>query len=88
MANHSSAEKAIRQTHKKTERNRSYRSKVRTSVRDLEGALDKKDLPKTKETFIQTTSLLMKAVSKGILNRNTVARKVSRLSKKVKALDS
>ncbi len=88
MANHSSAQKALRQTIKNTERNKSYRSKVRTSVRNMEVALEKKDGAQAKATFTQTTSLLMKAVGKGILSKNLVARKISRMSKKVKALES
>ena len=88
MANNASARKRIRQTEKRTERNRMRRSRVRTFLRKLELAIATADKPKAEEAFRECQPELQRAVSKGVLHQNTVARKLSRLSARVKALGS
>jgi small subunit ribosomal protein S20 len=86
MANNASARKRIRQTEKRTERNRMRRSRVRTFMRKLELALAGTDKPKAEAAFRECQPELQRAVSKGVMHHNTVARKLSRLSARVKAV--
>lgn len=88
MANHKSAEKRIRQTEKRTIRNRIHKSKMKSVVRSVKDALKAKDSNKALETFKIANKELHKLVSKGILPKNTAARKVSRLNKAVKSLQN
>ncbi len=87
MAHSPTAKKRIRQTAKRTERNRSRISRIRTFVRRLENAIEKGDSEAATAAFAAAAPELQRGVSKGVLHRNTVARKISRLSSKVKDLD-
>ena len=86
MANHFSALKRARQTEKRTVRNRSNTSQLRTSLRDLRESLTKGDKKTAEETFRNTVSALDKAIQKGVLHENTASRYKSRLSARLKAL--
>ena len=83
MANIKSAIKRIRVTESKTRRNRMIISSLRTSIRRFEDSLKAGELDEAKVLYKETARLLDKAVSKGTLHKNTVARKKSRLSKKL-----
>ncbi|MCW8086509.1 30S ribosomal protein S20 [Sabulicella glaciei] len=85
MANTASARKRIRQTEKRTERNRMRRSRVRTFLRKVELALAGGDKEGAQTAFQAAAPEMQRAVSKGVLHRNTVARKLSRLSARIKA---
>jgi small subunit ribosomal protein S20 len=86
MANHFSALKRARQTVKRTVRNRSNTSQLRTSLRGLRESLTKGDKKAAEETFRSTVSALDKAIQKGVLHENTASRYKSRLSARLKAL--
>nr|WP_317404147.1 30S ribosomal protein S20 [uncultured Helicobacter sp.] len=86
MANHKSAEKRIRQTKTRTERNRYYKTRIKNIVRDLREAVASKDVAKAQEALKVANRELHKYVSKGILKKNTASRKVSRLNASVKKL--
>jgi small subunit ribosomal protein S20 len=86
MANHKSAAKRAKQTIKKTERNRYYRTRVKNIVRAVNEAVDAKDKEKADEAFKVANKNLHKFVSKGILKKATASRKVSRLNKLVKSI--
>lgn len=86
MANHKSAEKRIRQTKKRTERNRYYKTRIKNIVRSIREAIASNDLPKAQEVLKVANKELHKYVSKGILKKNTAARKVSRLNASVKKI--
>jgi small subunit ribosomal protein S20 len=86
MANHVSSLKRARQTEKRTEVNRSSRSRVRTSLRALREALVKGDVKAAQEQYRETVSTLDKSVRKGVLHDNTVSRYKSRLNTRLKAL--
>ena len=86
MANHFSALKRARQTVKRTVRNRSNTSQLRTSLRDLRESLTKGDKKAAEETFRSTVSALDKAIQKGVLHENTASRYKSRLSARLKAM--
>ncbi|AWI33869.1 30S ribosomal protein S20 [Helicobacter apodemus] len=84
MANHKSAQKRIRQTKKRTERNRYYKTRIKNMTRNLHETLEAKDISKAQELFKQINQSFHSYVSKGILTKNTAARKVSRLNSLVK----
>jgi small subunit ribosomal protein S20 len=87
MANHKSAEKRIRQTERRTTVNASRLSRIRTFVRKVETSIAAGDVAGAKESLNVAQSELMRGVSKGVLKLNAAARKVSRLSARVKALN-
>jgi small subunit ribosomal protein S20 len=86
MANHKSAEKRVRQNVKRNEINRSNRSKLRTQIKKLRGALASTDKNQSTELLNPTVSLIDKAVNKGLIHKNTAARYKSRLTKHVSEL--
>ena len=86
MAHHRSAKKRIRQTEKRTAVNRSRMSRIKTFVRKVEDALAKGDVGTAQAAFRDAEPELRRGVSKGVLHLNTASRKLSRLSRRVKAL--
>ncbi|HEX8232830.1 MAG TPA: 30S ribosomal protein S20 [Caulobacteraceae bacterium] len=80
MANTPGAKKAIRKIARRTEVNKARRSRVRTFVRKFEEALKGEDSAVARAAFIAAQSELMRAVSKGVIHKNTGSRKVSRLA--------
>ena len=86
MANHVSSLKRARQTETRSEGNRSNRSRVRTSLRDLREALAKGNVKAAQAQYRVTVSALDKSVQKGILHSNTVSRYKSRLNARLKTL--
>ncbi|CAM2973097.1 30S ribosomal protein S20 [Helicobacter burdigaliensis] len=86
MANHKSAQKRIRQTKTRTERNRYYKTRIKNITRSLHEAVAAKDVAKAQEIIKQVNKTFHSYVSKGILTKNTAARKVSRLNASVKKL--
>ena len=88
MANTASARKRIRQTEKRTERNRMRRSRVRTFLRKVELAIEGGNQEQAAAAFKSAQPEIQGAVTKGVMHRNTVARKLSRLSARIKAINS
>ena len=86
MANTDSARKRIRQTEKRMARNKARKSRVRTYVRKLEEAIASGDKTAAQEAFRAAQPEMQRAVTKGTLHANTVSRKISRLSARVKSL--
>ena len=86
MANNPGAKKAIRKIEARTEVNKARRSRVRTYLRRFEEAATAGDAGAAKEAFVEAQSELMRAVSKGVVHRNTGARKVSRLAARLRKL--
>lgn len=86
MANHKSAEKRIRQTARRTEVNRARVSRIRTFVKKVELAIASGDRTAAADALRDAQPELMRGVSKGVLHKNTVARKLSRLSARIKTL--
>ena len=85
---HKSTIKRARQAQKRLQRNRTVLSAVKGVIRKVLGAVDAKDAQAAKASLREATSALGKAVTKGILKRNTASRRVSRLAAKVNALTS
>ena len=86
MANTASARKRIRQNEKRVERNRARRSRVRTFLKAVEEAITGGDKSKAQEAFRLAQPEMQRAADKGVAHDNTVARKLSRLSSRIKAL--
>ncbi|MFG1477046.1 30S ribosomal protein S20 [Xanthobacter sp. V4C-4] len=88
MANTPSAKKAARKIERRTEVNRSRRSRVRTYLRKLEDALTAGDPAAASAAFKAAEPEIMRAVTKGVLPKNTASRKVSRLAARVRKLSA
>ena len=86
MANHKSALKRIRQTEKRTERNRYYRTRLKNIVKAVRSAIEEGNKEEAQAAFKVANQQLHKFVSKGVLKKETAARKVSRLNLAVNAL--
>ena len=86
MANTSSAKKAVRKMERKTAVNKARRTMVRSNLRRVEDAITAGDKKAATEALKTAEPSMMRAVSKGIYHKNTAARKISRLSKRVKAI--
>jgi small subunit ribosomal protein S20 len=85
LASHASALKAHRQSLKRREHNRQLRSRLRTGLKGIRAALDRKDLDAARMALNETVSLIDKMATKGIIHRNTAGRYKSRIAKKLKA---
>jgi small subunit ribosomal protein S20 len=86
MANIASAQKRIRQTLKRTARNKARKSRVHGAIRKVEEAVASCDKDVALAAFRAAQPELQRAVGKGVLKANTVSRKISRLSARVKAV--
>jgi small subunit ribosomal protein S20 len=86
MATHKSAEKRIRQIAKRTVVNRARLSRVRTFVKKVETAIATGDREAAQSAFQLAQPELHRAITKGLLHKNTVSRKLSRLSTRINAL--
>ncbi len=79
------AYKSIKVTKRRTERNTSIKSRVKTEVKKYLDLIGDKKIDEAKKQLKKVAGELDKAVSKGAMHKNTASRKKSRLSKKLKA---
>lgn len=86
MANHKSAKKRIRQTVRRTEVNGNRVSRIRTYVKKFDLALASGDKAAAQIAFREAMPEMQRGVTCGVLHRNTVSRKLSRMSARVKLL--
>ena len=86
MANNPSARKRIRQTATRTLRNQARRSRMRTFVKKVETAIAGGSKTEAAEALRLAQPEMQRAVTKGVVHLNAVARKLSRLSARIKAL--
>jgi small subunit ribosomal protein S20 len=82
VANHPSAEKRNRQRIKRTNRNRTVKSEVRSVVKNANASLAGKDAAAAKKAVDEATSTLAKAAAKGVVHKKAAARRIGRLAKK------
>jgi small subunit ribosomal protein S20 len=80
LATHASALKAHRQSLMHRERNRKYRSQLRSTLKQIRTVIDGKDQAAAKKQLNQAISLIDKMAGKGIIHRNTASRYKSRLN--------
>ena len=83
MPNHKSAEKRVRQSERRRLVNRSNRTRLRTSIKQLRAALSSGDSKEAGSLLPKTISELDKAVQKGVLHRNAAGRQKARLTARV-----
>lgn len=83
MANIKSAKKRILVAATKTERNKSIRSAVKTSMKKVEAAVNAQNKEEAMAALSSASSVISKAAQKGVYHKNNAARKVSRLAKLV-----
>lgn len=86
MPNTTSAKKMVRKIQRRTDVNKNRRSRVRTFVGKVEDALEAKDGAAAAAALKSAQPELHRAVTKGVMKKETVARKLSRLSARVKKL--
>ncbi len=86
MANTASARKRIRQNERRTARNKARKSRVRTFIKKVEEAIASGDKSAAAAALQTAQPELQRAATKGVFHQNTVARKISRLSARVKVL--
>ena len=83
MPNTKSAIRRVRRVKKQTQVNRIRKSKYKSAVKQMELYIKGKEKEKAKKYFSKFQSILMQVAKSGIINRNTAARKISRISKKI-----
>ena len=88
MAQHKSAEKRIRQTARRTATNRVRKSRIKTSLKEVESAIASGNKKAAQAALKAAQPQLMRGVSKGVVNKLTAARKMSRLSARVKSIQT
>jgi small subunit ribosomal protein S20 len=86
MANTASAQKRIRQTVKRTARNQACKSRMRTFVKKVETAIAGGDREAANAALRDAQPEMQRAAGKGVIHANTVARKLSRLSARIKSI--
>jgi len=86
MANTSSAQKAARQTARRTAVNRARVSRIRSLMKKVEEAIASGSKTDAQAAFTAAQPALMRGASHDVVHKNAVARKLSRLSKRIKAL--
>jgi small subunit ribosomal protein S20 len=88
MANTPQSKKRARQNVRRNAINSARRSRVRTFIRKVEEAIAKNDADAAKAALQDAQPELMRSVSKGVFHKNTAARKMSRLARRVKAISA
>lgn len=88
MATHKSAIKRHKQSLKRAERNRAAKSAVKTCIKKVNSAIEKKEVDRVDTLLKEAIRLINKTASKGIIHKNNASRKISRLTKKVNLLKS
>ena len=83
MPNTKSAIRRVRRVKKQTHVNRIRKSKYKNAVKQMETFLKSKEKEKAKKFFSKFQSILMQVAKSGVINKNTAARKISRISKKI-----
>jgi len=86
MAHHASAKKRIRQTQRRTDVNIHRLSRIRTFIRAVEEAIASGDQEKAVAAFQNVQPEMMRGARRGIVHKNMVSRKISRLSARIKKM--
>jgi small subunit ribosomal protein S20 len=86
MANHASSKKRIRRNARRAVVNGDRRGRIRTFVKKVELAINAGDAKQAEEAYKAAQPEVHRGVAKGILHKNTAARKLSRLSSRIKAI--
>ena len=85
MPNTKSAIGRVRRVKKQTQVNRIRKSKYKNTIKQMENLLKEKNKDKAKKYFSKFQSILMQVAKSGVVSKNTAARKISRISKRISA---
>ena len=88
MATHKSALKRARQNKDRRLRNMSYKTRVKTAVKEVRTAIDGNSPEKAQETFSEAVSMIQKTASRGVIHRKHASRKISRLARRLNKLQA
>ncbi len=83
LANHKSAIKRNRQNHKRSARNRGYRTQVKSHTKKVLSAVEENNVEEARKSLQEATTIISKVASKGVFHSRTASRKISGLAKKV-----
>ncbi len=83
MPNTKSAIRRVRRVKKQTQVNRIRKSKYKNAIKQMEHLLKGKEKDKAKKYFSKFQSILMQVAKSGVVSKNTAARKISRISKRI-----
>ena len=86
MANHISAKKRIRRNARMEIVNKIRKNRVRSFIKKVELAIEKSDKVLALEAFKIAQPEMHRSVSKGVFKKNTMSRKLSRLSSRIKSI--
>jgi small subunit ribosomal protein S20 len=86
MANTASARKRIRQTIVRSARNQARLSRMRTFVKKVEAAISGGDRAAANAALIAAQPEMQRAAGKGVIHKNTISRKLSRMTARIKSL--
>ncbi|MFP1645438.1 30S ribosomal protein S20 [Pontitalea aquivivens] len=88
MANTPQSKKRARQSERRNDVNKARRSRIRTFIRKVEEAIASGNAEAAVAALRAAQPEMARGVTKGVLHKNTVARKISRLSARVKSLNA
>jgi small subunit ribosomal protein S20 len=88
LANHASALKRARQNRVRRIRNRSYKTRIKSAVKDVRTGIDSGAVDASAESLRKAISIIQKTASKGVIHKKRAARKISRLTRQVNALSA
>ena len=88
MAHHKSARKRIRRNENRSTINRDRVSRIRTYIRKVEAAIASGDAAAAQQAFQLAQPELHRGVTKGVLHRNTAARRISGLVRRISAMST
>ena len=80
MANHKSAWKRLRQNEKRRDRNRYWKSTMRTSIKQVRQAVEAGELEQAQTALRSASSTIARVASKGVIHKRTASRRISRLT--------
>ena len=86
MANHISSKKRIRRNSRMEIVNKVRKNRVRSFIKKVELAIDEADKIKAEKAFVSAQPEMHRSVTKGVFKKNTISRKLSRLSAKIKKI--
>jgi small subunit ribosomal protein S20 len=86
LANHKSAIKRARQNEVRRLRNKNYRTRSKNMIKEVRTAIADNSADQARENLKNSVSVIQKSASKGVIHKNTAARKISRLSRRINQL--
>ena len=87
MANIKQSQKRHRQSEKARMRNKAVRTRVKNSIKEVRSAIRVNDKDHAQSALRRANSVLDRAASKGVIHRRKATRRISRLSRKVDAME-